>query len=57
MSLIQVVKFRTWETRLSKMPRFGTPTRVTTASGLCWVVEKMPQINFSYSHFTTMASF
>ena len=37
MSLIQVLKFRTWETRLFKMPRFEKPcfqtgTRVTTAS-------------------------
>ena len=39
MSLIQLLKFRTWETRLFKIPLFETPrfqrrTRVTAASGL-----------------------
>ena len=39
MSLIQLLKFKKWETRLFKMPCFETPcfqmgTRVTTASGL-----------------------
>ena len=38
MSLIQLLKFKTWETRLFKMPRFETPCfktgiRVTVASG------------------------
>ena len=37
MSLIQLLKFRTWEMRLFKMPRFETPrfqmgTKVTVAS-------------------------
>ena len=38
MSLIQPVKFRTWETGLFKMPRFQTGVLemgVTVASGLC----------------------
>ena len=39
MSLIQLLKFKTWETRLFKMPRFEMPhfqmgTRVTAAIGL-----------------------
>ena len=39
MSLIQLLKFRTWETRIFKMPYFKMPlfqtrTRVTVASGL-----------------------
>ena len=39
MSLIQLFKFRRWETRLFKMPRlamprFQTVTRVTVAFGL-----------------------
>ena len=39
MSLIQLLKFKKWETRLFKMPRFETPCfqtgpRVTVASGL-----------------------
>ena len=39
MSLIQLLKFKKWETRLFKMPHFETPrfqtgTRVTVASGL-----------------------
>ena len=38
MSLIQLLKFKKWETRLFKMPhletpRFQTGTRVTVASG------------------------
>ena len=39
MSLIQLLKFKKWKTRLFKMlhlemPRFQTGTRVTVASGL-----------------------
>ena len=34
MCSIQVLKFRTWETRLFKMPHFQTGMRVTVASGL-----------------------
>ena len=39
MTLIQLLKFKTWETRLFKMPCFETPhfqtgTRETVASGL-----------------------
>ena len=40
MSLIQLLKFKKWEMRLFKMPRFETlrfqrGTKVTVASGLC----------------------
>ncbi len=40
MSLIQLLKFRTWKTRLFKMPhfegpRFQTKMKITVASGLC----------------------
>ena len=39
MSLIQLLKFKTWETRFFKMPRFEMPlfqteTRATITSGL-----------------------
>ena len=42
MSLIQLLKFKKWETRLFKMPRLGTPrfltgTRVTGACGLSFI--------------------
>ena len=43
MSLIQLLKFRTWKMRLFKMPHFETPrfqmgTRVTVASGLSHIL-------------------
>ena len=48
MSLIQLLKFRTWETQLFKMPHFETPDiqmemRVTVASGHSSLVLKFPK--------------
>ena len=34
MSLIQLLRFQTWETRLSKMPGLETGTRITVAYGI-----------------------
>ncbi len=50
MSLIQLLKFKTWETRLSKMPvlempRFQMGTRVTVASGPCSFLTEIVHIS------------
>ena len=52
MSLIQLLKFRTWETRLFKMPRFDMPrfqmgTRVTVASGPSIIPIKAERLRFT----------
>ena len=49
MSSIQVLKFRTWEMRLSKMPRFEMPcfqmkTRVTVTSAQCEIGYLSPRV-------------
>ena len=53
MSLIQLLKFKKWETRLFKMPRLETPrfqtgTRVTVASGLSLYINAMNRTDFNH---------
>ena len=54
MSLIQLLKFKTWETRLFKMPRLGTPRFqmrrwVTVAFVLELSAKKVPELNSNKS--------
>ena len=55
MSLIQLLKFRTWETRLSKIPHFEMPhfqmrTWVSVASGPTYCNSKILQQTILVMH-------
>ena len=56
MNLIQLLKFKKWETRLFKMPRLETPSfqmgmRVTLASGPNLALQMLQILMFTQSMF------
>ena len=56
-SLIQLFKFKTWETRLFKMPRLGLPRfqtrrQVRVAFGQCWCVCSRNQTSIGIEFFS-----